>query len=306
MNIQNIEYFLQLAKYEHVSVTADLLNISQPALSKRIASLEAELGIKLFDRSGNRVVLNTAGAQFAQHARQALDMLDMSVKMLKKGIYDTNGTIEIAYCIYAPILAKCISAYSELNPLANFRIVSMPSSSDLNETNQPDFLLWSSYNNPAFNRNEQFWVTQTLFNERYILIHRKDHPAFLDPEHFQLRNLKNERFVTMTQEDILWTEITYPLCLSAGFYPKIYCHTDEFLVKVKIVEQGHAISLIPESCLQDALRLAPGLGFTEIKDYNTERSIVLMRRKKATLSEVALDFWEFVMEYFGFEPDTKE
>ena len=34
MDIRNIEYFLHLAKYEHVSATADLLHISQPSLSK--------------------------------------------------------------------------------------------------------------------------------------------------------------------------------------------------------------------------------------------------------------------------------
>ena len=58
MDIRNIEYFLHLAKYEHVSATADLLHISQPSLSKHITSLEREIGVKLFDRIGNRIVLN--------------------------------------------------------------------------------------------------------------------------------------------------------------------------------------------------------------------------------------------------------
>ena len=43
MDIRNIEYFLHLAKYEHVSATADLLHISQPSLSKHITSLEREI-----------------------------------------------------------------------------------------------------------------------------------------------------------------------------------------------------------------------------------------------------------------------
>ena len=45
MDIRNIEYFLHLAKYEHVSATADLLHISQPSLSKHITSLEREIGV---------------------------------------------------------------------------------------------------------------------------------------------------------------------------------------------------------------------------------------------------------------------
>lgn len=62
MDIRNIEYFLHLAKYEHVSATADLLHISQPSLSKHITSLEREIGVKLFDRIGNRIVLNKTGS----------------------------------------------------------------------------------------------------------------------------------------------------------------------------------------------------------------------------------------------------
>lgn len=306
MNLQNIEYFLLLAQYEHMSVTADLLNISQPALSKRIAALEAELGIKLFDRVGNRIILNSAGEQFAQHAGQALSMLNMSVKMLKRGVYDTKGTIEIAYCIYAPILARCITAYTEVNPLVNFRVVSMTSFSDLNEGRQPDFLLRSSYHDPLLNRNDQFWIPQRLFEERYVLIYQKDHPILSGKKEFQLSDLKHERFVTMAQEGILWSEITYSLCLSGGFYPQVYCQTDEFLVKVKIVEQGHAVAFIPESCLQDALRLAPELCYTDVSGYNTDRTVVLMRQKKASMSDAALDFWEFVLEYFGLSADCKD
>ena len=64
MDIRNIEYFLHLAKYEHVSATADLLHISQPSLSKHITSLEREIGVKLFDRSRRHVSLNRPRGAF--------------------------------------------------------------------------------------------------------------------------------------------------------------------------------------------------------------------------------------------------
>ena len=129
MNIQNIEYFLQLAKFEHVSVTADFLNISQPSLSKHIAALERELGLKLFDRTGNRISLNKNGEQFAQYARQAVDLLNIGINCAKRSVYDTKGTIRIAYNTYAPILTDCISEYTKLNPLISFQVTSMLSSS---------------------------------------------------------------------------------------------------------------------------------------------------------------------------------
>ena len=77
MDFRTINYFLHLARYQHVSATADVLHISQPSLSKQIRALEKELGVKLFDRVGNRIVLNQSGEEFARHAARAMDLLAM-------------------------------------------------------------------------------------------------------------------------------------------------------------------------------------------------------------------------------------
>ena len=105
MDIRNIEYFLHLAKYEHVSATADLLHISQPSLSKHITSLEREIGVKLFDRIGNRIVLNKTGEQFAQYAKQAVELLNAGVNSAKRGIYDTKPVRRISPCSKTSILS---------------------------------------------------------------------------------------------------------------------------------------------------------------------------------------------------------
>lgn len=108
MDIRNIEYFLHLAKYEHVSATADLLHISQPSLSKHITSLEREIGVKLFDRIGNRIVLNKTGEQFAQYAKQAVELLNAGVNSAKRGIYDTRGAFR-SLILPMPPLSRTVS-----------------------------------------------------------------------------------------------------------------------------------------------------------------------------------------------------
>lgn len=65
MELKQIEYFLQLARFEHMSQTADFLGIYQSTLSKSLNSLERELGIKLFDRVGNRIRLNENGVRIS-------------------------------------------------------------------------------------------------------------------------------------------------------------------------------------------------------------------------------------------------
>ena len=170
MDIRNIEYFLHLAKYEHVSATADLLHISQPSLSKHITSLEREIGVKLFDRIGNRIVLNKTGEQFAQYAKQAVELLNAGVNSAKRGIYDTKGGIQIAYTSYAPIIADCVAQYTQINPLITFQIIAFEATKMV-DSDQLDFLLSSSAGDTLHDQNKTFWVSRPLFQERYVLIY---------------------------------------------------------------------------------------------------------------------------------------
>jgi len=61
MDIKQLRYFIEVAKYENVSKAAERLFISQQALSKSIKNLEEELGVNLFDREKNSIKLNHYG-----------------------------------------------------------------------------------------------------------------------------------------------------------------------------------------------------------------------------------------------------
>lgn len=68
MNTRQLQYAITLAKVRNFSQVAEMLHISQPALSKQVINLESELGVKLFDRSTNPLSLTAAGAFFIQEA----------------------------------------------------------------------------------------------------------------------------------------------------------------------------------------------------------------------------------------------
>src|SRR5262249_19356145 len=55
MDLLQLHYFRTVARLEHVTRAAEELGVAQPALSKTMARLEAELGMPLFDRRGRRV-----------------------------------------------------------------------------------------------------------------------------------------------------------------------------------------------------------------------------------------------------------
>src|SRR6266705_722559 len=72
MDLLQLRYFQAVARHQHVSRAAAELRVAQPALSRAIARLEAELGVPLFDRRGRRVRLNRFGAMFLAQATVAV------------------------------------------------------------------------------------------------------------------------------------------------------------------------------------------------------------------------------------------
>lgn len=95
MNLYHLRYFATLAHLEHYTKAAEILAITQPSLSHAIASLEKELGVKLFEKEGRNVVLTKCGQAFLTDVEQALDMLDSSINKLQM-TGSGEGRIDIA------------------------------------------------------------------------------------------------------------------------------------------------------------------------------------------------------------------
>lgn len=310
MELKQIEYFLQLARLQHVSQTAAFLNISQPTLSKSLASLEKDLGVPLFDRVGNRIRLNTSGQRFYAHAQRAMQILNGGALSAKQLIYETSGNISIICLSFAPILIPCISEYMKLNPIVNIQILQYNhrlNSADAGENY--DFILASTQDEISDEQNSQFWVNQPLFSEEAFLVIGPNHPLFPDlpPEadSIDLTRFAQARFVTM-QIDSNFIDFTYQTCQNAGFFPQTYFQTDDFLIKMNAIREGLAVAFLPQSCLKEAMFLCPGLRTFKVQHYSTHRTVVMMRKKKRLLSESALDFWDFLLDYYHLPKDERE
>ena len=70
MQIQQLRYFIEIARTGSMSAAAKNLFIAQPSLSQQISKLEKELGIPLFIRHSKFVSLSDAGEQFLLHAQR--------------------------------------------------------------------------------------------------------------------------------------------------------------------------------------------------------------------------------------------
>lgn len=89
MDISALQAFLAVAEAGSFSRAAERIFLTQPAISKRIAALEAEVGARLFDRIGRGIQLTPAGSTLLTGARHVLKELED----VKRGISNLSGAI---------------------------------------------------------------------------------------------------------------------------------------------------------------------------------------------------------------------
>jgi len=111
MTIQQCKYVLTVAKIGSFSEAAKQLFIAQSSLSMSIKSLEQELDIKIFERSGNGVYLTENGAEFIKYAMQICETSEFvseryKTKNIKKKLYIATQHYDFIADIFGNFLKK--------------------------------------------------------------------------------------------------------------------------------------------------------------------------------------------------------
>ena len=96
MDTNTLQAFLAVADNGSFSLAAEQLFLTQPAISKRIASLEDELATKLFERLGKRVLLTEAGRTLLPKARHILHEMADSRRLIANLSTEVSGVLQLA------------------------------------------------------------------------------------------------------------------------------------------------------------------------------------------------------------------
>jgi DNA-binding transcriptional LysR family regulator len=124
MELRQIRSFLSIAETLHFGRTAELIHLSQPALSLQIRALEEEVGVRLFERNRRKTTLTAAGSAFRDEAAAALSQLEQAIRRARLAASGKLGLLRIGFVstVGSEIVPNIIRQFRKSNPEVEFSL----------------------------------------------------------------------------------------------------------------------------------------------------------------------------------------
>lgn len=213
MELQHLRYFLDIAYEESISKAAERNHIAQPAMSRTLAVLEKELGVKLFDRVGRNIKLNECGRILMEAAEQSISILDAVPERIH--YYSSQLTGSIKVCLCAPIFhfGELCEDFRKEYPLVKLDIQNMANGKNVHLNSQYDLFI---YMGPV--KYEGSYAAQKLHSHRLVAMMRPENPLS-QRETLCFSQLSNQELVIPRFTAL--RDIIYSYCYQSGFVPQI-------------------------------------------------------------------------------------
>lgn len=126
MELRVLEYYLMVAREENITKAAELLHITQPTLSRQLAQMEEELGVRLFTRGRHSITLTEDGMLLKRRAQEIVELADKTRRDLKHDEQELSGKIYIGSGEVKSmrVFADCIAKFHCQHPKVIFDIYS--------------------------------------------------------------------------------------------------------------------------------------------------------------------------------------
>ncbi len=126
MELRVLRYFLTLAREENISRAAEALYITQPTLSRQLAELEEELGVKLFERGKRRITLTEDGILLRRRAEEMAELEEKVEREFRSRGENLAGIVSIGAaetCAF-DLIAAAVDGFRKKYPEVAFEIYS--------------------------------------------------------------------------------------------------------------------------------------------------------------------------------------
>src|SRR5579875_3873835 len=127
MELRHLRYFCAVADWQGFNRAANALHLSQSAVSDQILDLEREIGVRLLNRSRERVSLTPAGEIFLEDARKVLADAERAVERARRSANGETGSLRIAFLVWgaSSFLPGFIREFRQLHPEVKLSLLEM-------------------------------------------------------------------------------------------------------------------------------------------------------------------------------------
>nr|WP_206529654.1 LysR family transcriptional regulator [Brevibacillus sp. SYP-B805] len=292
--MRQLQYFIEVAKREHVTEAAHNLHVAQSAVSRQIANLEAELGIQLFIREGRNVKLTSVGKIFLEHAVTALNEIEKAKQKIEEFLDPERGTIRVGFTssLAANPLPTVISAFRARYPDIGFQLKQGAYKQLIDSVIRGDIDL--AFLGPVPTQEKDV-RSHIFFAENIMALLPARHPL-AKQETLRLRELQDDTFV-LFPPGFLLREIAVNACAQVGFKPKVSFEGEDIDAIKGLVAAGLGVTLLPEVTLIDNMpRETVRLPISEPIVTRTVGIIIPSNRELPPSEKL---FYDFLKEFFS-------
>ncbi|MGN0333802.1 MAG: LysR family transcriptional regulator [Lachnospiraceae bacterium] len=284
MTLEALYAFQKVARLGHLTEAAEQLNMSQPALSRVIHSLEQEIAAPLFDRIGNRIILNANGKMFLETVDSILLQYDQTLSRIQESNHILNHSIRLCITSAGIYVPEIIRGFKNRHPDTLFYISSGPGESD--QSCHFSLRCAATVKLPE--------SSVLLAKEKLYLTASLDSPL-VGLSSVRLRDLKKYNFLFSSDTNDMH-DIQLYYCRQAGFDPEIRVTSEKMNIIESLVQIGEGVALFPK--FSDFQNIHKGFVQIPISDMDCSRYIYLQDTKKVYQTALASDFKRYCISFF--------
>jgi DNA-binding transcriptional LysR family regulator len=248
MELRQLQVFVTAAQELNFTRAAEMLNYAQSTVTAQIQALEAELGVRLFERLGKRVILTEQGRQFKEYAEQILRLSDDAKQVV--GLHgEVIGTLVIcaqeSQCTYRlpPVLKQFQSRYPKVQlvfrpGIPDAQIRTLLASGELDVA----FLLEPPVDSDSL-------AVEPLCPEPIVLVCQAGH-ALTRLSEVKPSDLADQT-VLVTEDGCHYRRIFEDTLVSAGIRPLNWLELGSVEAIKRCVLEGIGVAVLPEVAVAD-------------------------------------------------------